>query len=168
MEVEKIDILKRSDKVAFFGVPDAEGANYTFHRMKGFTTLSTAKNPTEYSRRYVDEEAERTDVVGYSPSMSFEFDRAKDNAVHDDIISIYDGEKLGGDAVRPIVIVDMATAEGESNAVYRTFSIIPDSEGSGTDAYIYSGTFRSAGEKQIGTATSADGWKTITFSKVSE
>lgn len=160
MNVETFDILKRSDKLAFYGVP-SEGGEYTYHRMKGFTSLSTSKNPKEYSRQYVDEDSERTDVVGYSPSLSFNFDRAKDNAVHDDIIGIYDGEKLGADAVRPIVIVDITETEG--NAVCRTFSIIPDSEGDGTDAYTYSGTFRAAGEKQLGTATSEDGWKTITF-----
>lgn len=162
MNVEAFDILKRNDKLAFYGVP-TEGGEYTFHRMRGFTTLSTSKNPKEYSRRYVDEESERTDIVGYSPSLSFNFDRAKDNAVHDDIISVYDGEKLGADAVRPIIIVD-TTKEGD-NAVYRTFSIIPESEGDGTDAYTYSGTFRSAGEKQIGVATPDDNWMTITFAK---
>jgi hypothetical protein len=158
--MEKLDILKRSDKLAFYGVP-GEGGEYTYHRMKGFSTLSTAKNPKEYSRQYVDEESERTDVVGYSPSMSFTLDRAKDNAVHDDIISIYDNEKVGADAVRPIIIVDM-TADAV-NAISRNFAVIPDAEGDGTDAYVYSGTFKATGEKIVGTATSSDEWQTITF-----
>ena len=166
MTNEIFDILKRSDKVAFYGVPNEDGTSYTYHRMKGFTSLSTSKNPKEYSRQYVDEDSERTDVVGYAPSMSFNLDRANGNAVHDDIIAIYDGEMLGADAVRPIVMVDM-TSETK-NAVCRTFAVIPDSEGDSTEAYTYSGTFRAAGERQSGTATSADGWKTITFNSASE
>lgn len=163
--VEAFDVLKRSGKVAFYGVPSEEG-KYTYHRMKGFTTLSTEKNPKEYSRQYVDEASERTDVVGYSPSMSFGFDRAKGNAAHDDIISIFDNEKLGADAIRPIVIVDIAS-EGK-NAVMRMFSVIPSTEGDGTDAYTYSGTFKAAGDKQLGIATTTDEWQTVTFDSSGE
>ena len=158
--MEKFDTMKRSDKLAFYGVP-SEGGTMTYHRMKGFTTLSTSKNPKEYSRQYVDEETERTDVVGYSPSMSFTFDRSKENALHDDLTSIFDGEKLGADAIRTIVIVDLTKTD--NNAVCRNFSVIPESEGDGTDAYVYSGTFKAAGEKEVGTATSADDWQTVTF-----
>ena len=45
-------LVKRSDKVSFLGCL-ADGSE-TFNRMRGFTTLSGSKNPTEYSRRYVD------------------------------------------------------------------------------------------------------------------
>ena len=50
-------------------------------------------------------------------------------------------------------------------AVKRDFAVVADSEGDGTDAYTYSGTFRAKGEKVLGTATSADDWQTITFSE---
>lgn len=157
---DAMNILKRSDKVAFYGVP-SEGGEYTYHRMKGFTSLSTSKNPREYTRQYIDEAFEQTDVVGYTPSMSFGFDRAKDNAVHDDIISIYDGEKVGADAVRPIIIVDLS---GESpTAIRRDFAVVAESEGDSTEAYTYSGTFKAKGNTVAGTATSADEWQTCTF-----
>ncbi len=159
---EILGILKRSDKVAFYGVPTEEGS-YTFHRMKGFDDISTSKNPKEYSRQYVDEEFEQTDVVGYNPSISFGFDRIKENAVHDDIIAIYNEEKCGADAVRPIVMVDMS----DKSAIKRDFAVIAESEGSGTDAYKYSGTFRVKGDKVVGTATSDDEWQTITFAETS-
>ena len=61
----------------------AEPVSYThlFTRMKGFTELSGSKNPTEYSRQYVDEIFESTDVTGYSPSWSFAFDDYTEDAV---------------------------------------------------------------------------------------
>ena len=41
--------------------------------------------------------------------------------------------------------------------------LIPDTEGDGTDALIYKGSFKAAGEITKGTATTTDGWKTCTF-----
>lgn len=157
---ETLAVFKRSDKVAFFGVPSEDGT-YTFHRMKGFDDISTSKNPKEYSRQYVDEDFEQTDVVGYNPSIAFNFDRIKENAVHNDIISIYDNEKVGADAVRPIVIVDMS----DKSAIKREFAVIAENEGSGTEAYKYSGTFRVKGDKVVGTASSDDDWQTINFAE---
>ena len=57
-------LVKRSDKVAFLGCLDDLGVTPTFNRMRGFTTLSQSKNPAEYSRRYIDEDQEQTDVSG--------------------------------------------------------------------------------------------------------
>lgn len=146
-------LAKRSDKVAYFGVGSVEAE--TFARMKGFTEMSTNKNPSEYSRRYVDEAFEQTDVTGYSPSISYGFDHYIGDTVHDDIVGITDNEKLGDDAVRSIVIVDFTKpVEGKGyEAKKRSFAVIPDSEGDSTDAYTYSGTFRSKGEVVHGTAT---------------
>ena len=79
-------LVKRSDKVSFLGCI-SEGTE-TFNRMRGFTTLSGAKNPTEYSRRYVDEEFETTDVTGYSPSIEFGFDQYSGDLVHDEMVEI--------------------------------------------------------------------------------
>ncbi len=155
-----LDVVKRHDKVAFYGVPAADG-KYTFHRMKGFTSLSVSKNAKEYSRQYVDEAFEQTDVVSYTPSISFNFDKARNNAVHDDIASIYNEEKLGVDAVRPIVIVDMSG--DKITAIRRDFAVIAENEGDGTDAYTYSGTFKAKGSSVAGTATSDDEWLTCTF-----
>ena len=137
------NIIKRSDKKAFYGVP-GEGNVATYTRMKYFTEMSTSKNPVEYSRQYVDESAERTDVVGYSPSMSFSFDDYTEDAVLTDIVSIIDGEKLGADAQREIVLVDFTKKSGDGyEAVKRTFAVIADSEGDGTEAYTYSGNLKS-------------------------
>ena len=86
-------LVKRSDKVAFFG--NVSSGTETFNRMRGFTTLSQSKNPKEYSRQYVDEEFETTDVTGYSPSYDFGFDQYKDDPVHDEMVEILDDEKTG-------------------------------------------------------------------------
>ena len=157
------NLMKRSDKVAFYGIKAAEGDTYTYHRMQGFTDISTSKNPIEYSRQYVDEEFEQSDVVGYSPSIAYGFDQFAGNKVHEDIVKISDDELLGTEAVRPIVMVDMSKTE--DNAVKRDFAVIPDSEGDSTDAYTYSGNLKVKGDKIKGTATSADGWQTITFTE---
>ena len=50
----------------------------------------------------------------------------------------------------------------------RTYSIIPDTTGDGTDALIYSGNFRAAGDIVMGTATSKDGWQTATFTEAGD
>ena len=43
--------------------------------------------------------------------------------------------------------------------------MIPDTDGDGTDAMIYSGTFKSVSEIEEGYATSEDDWKTATYTK---
>lgn len=157
-------LVKRSQKVAFYGVPGTSST--TYHRMTGFTELSKSANPKEYSRQYVDEDYERSDVVGYSPEYSYGFDLFEDSAVHADIAAIADEEKVGADAIRDIVVVDMTGEGGTSGsfaAVKRGFAVIPDSEGDSTDAYTYSGSLKANGSRIVGTATSTDGWQTVTF-----
>ena len=156
-------VVKRCKKLAFYGVPVASGDGYTFYRMKGFDDITTSKNPKEYSRQYVDEEFEQTDVVGYNPSISFGFDRFLGDEVHDDMIEIFNLEKVGADAVRPIIMVDMES-EGKA-AIMRDFAVIAENEGSGTDLYKYSGSLRVKGEKVFGTCSSDDDWETCVFTE---
>ena len=146
-------LVKRSDKVAFLGCV-AEGSE-TFNRMRGFTSMSGSKNPSEYSRQYVDEEFETTDVTGYSPSIDFGFDEYTDDEVHNEIVDILDNEKTGTEARRNIVVVDFSKKQedGSYPATKREYAIIGDSEGDSTDAYTYSGTFNSTGKRIEGTAT---------------
>ena len=123
--------------------------------MRGFTTLSGSKNSIEYSRQYVDEEFETTDVVGFSPSMDFGFDQYTDDAVHEEMVEILDNEYTGTEARRNIVTVDFSqpVQGGGYKAVKREYAIIGDSEGDSMDAYTYSGTFKSTGKRITGTAT---------------
>lgn len=158
-------LIKRSDKVSFLGCI-SEGTE-TFNRMRGFTTLSGAKNPTEYSRRYVDEEFETTDVTGYSPSLDFGFDQYSGDPVHDEMVGILDNEALGTEARRNIVTVDFSQEAGEGSykAVKREYAIIGDAEGDSMDAYTYSGTFRSTGKRIVGTATVDENGAVATFTE---
>lgn len=153
----------RDKKVAFLGL-DSE----TFGRMKGFTALTTNKNPREYTRQYVDQSSEITDVVGISTSMDFTFDQFQGNEVHEKLVVIIDDELLGDDAVVSILVVDFTKPVNEENpteyaAVKRDFVVVPGTEGDNLDAYSYSGTFKAKGEKELGTATSTDDWETCTL-----
>lgn len=159
-------LVKRSDKVSFLGCLK-EGTE-TFNRMRGFTTLSGSKNPTEYSRRYVDEEFETTDVTGYSPSIEFGFDEYTDDLVHSEMVDILDNEKLGTEARRNIVTIDFSKPSGEDGnyqAVKREYAIIGDADGDGNDAYTYSGTFRATGVRVVGTATVDETGAVATFTE---
>ena len=73
---------------------DATGSSRKFERMTNFTAMTNGKNPKEYSRQYVDEITERSDVVGYAPAIEYSFDLYADNPVHEQIAAIHDGEKL--------------------------------------------------------------------------
>lgn len=153
-------LKKRSDIVAFYGVGDV------FYRMRGFTEMSISKNSTEYSRQYIDEDGEQTDVTGYSPSMSFQFDTYTGNKVHEDIADIFDNELTGLDAVRTILLVDMTstgTTEGAKTAIKREYAVIPDSEGGSTDAYTYGGTLKVKGAKEDVEVTSTNDYMTVTI-----
>ena len=153
-------ILKREDKLAFMAL---SGDNSSFSRMRGFTEFSVSKNPIEYSRRYIDEKTERNDVVAYSPSISYSFDKFSGDSVHSELVAIADNETVGGDAIKKIVIVDM-TGTGNSKTAYcRNWSVIPDGEGDDPDAYTYSGTLKANGGITKGTAASTDDWQTCTF-----
>ena len=168
-ETEKL-VLRASRKM-FMGVVGEETTTYT--RMRGFTSLSESKNPVEYSRKYVDETFETTDVTGMSPSYDFTFDLMTPNAVLDDIAGIIDNETLGTDAVREFVCVDFfkpGTGDGTYEAIKRSFSIIGSTVGDGTDALTYSGTLRVQDTMVKGTATiatpedgTAETVETITF-----
>lgn len=164
------DLVQRAEKLAFYGVPTTSGGSttITYTRMEGFTSLSGSKNPSEYSRRYVDETSDRVSISGYAPAIAYEFDRYKGNAVLDDIIDIHEHEKIGGQASRVIIQVDLTTVtenEGVTNAtaIKRDYSVIPDSDGGSNDALTYSGNFRAAGTAETVTVTTSDDWQTITI-----
>ena len=100
----KKKLVGRHKRVAFM---DVAGDGNTYTRMTGFTSMSESKNASEYSRHYVDEESERTDVVGYAPSNDYEFDRYTNDPVQQKIAEITDDELLGSDAQISIVVVDL-------------------------------------------------------------
>ena len=160
-------LVKRSGKVAYMNVGTT--GTSSFQRMRKFTEISKSKNPTEYSRSYVDEDGEVTDVTGYSEEISYAFDLYQGNAVHEKIVDITDNEKTGDDALVKILTVDFSKAVSGGTDGYearlRTYAVIPDTEGDSTDAYTYSGTFRKNSGFTIGTATISEDGKTATFTE---
>lgn len=161
-------LVGRHKRLSFMKTSDGK-----YERMTKFTSLGDSKDAKEYSRQYVDEESETSDVVGYASGVSYEFDRHTGNAVHDKIAQITDDEVTGPDARVEIVTVDLFKPSSEADAKtcearLRTYSVIPDGSGDGTDSLAYSGTFKSAGPITKGTATTADDWQTVTFTKTVE
>lgn len=156
-------LKSRHKKLPFYGVSKTvEGVTTTaFYRMTGFTSLPQNKNPQEYNRQYIDEDFQRSDIMGYAPVIPYNFDRHDGNKVHDDIVDITDNEKIGADAVRTLIVVDI----DDGSAIQRDYSVMPDGEGDDINVYTYSGNFKAQGEKVMGTATSSDNWQTITFTE---
>lgn len=156
-------MIKRSEKLAFMEVDDGE--NKIFKRMTGFTEFSLSKNPKEYSRKYIDEDMERSEVVGYSPAISYKFDTDPANSVHQFLTKVADHELLGEKAECNIIVADLSSldAQGGAKAIMRKFSIIPQNEGDDKDTYTVSGSFRAAGAKTFGIVTTTDEWQTVTF-----
>ena len=150
------NIVRRSQRVAFMNTGTAEAPVYT--RMTGFTSLS-------YSKNSKDEESERSDVVGYAPSIAYSFDRHTNDAVHEKIARIHDEELLGNDAHLEILTVDLFTKDeaGKCVAIKRTYAAIPDKDGDGTDALVVSGTFKSVSEITKTFATVATDGATATI-----
>ena len=157
------DLVMRTGKLAFYQVP----GDVEFTRMEGFTSLSTSKSPKEYSRQYVDEDFERSDITGYATSVAYALDRYDGNKVIDDIISIHEDEKIGQAAVRTIVQVDMTTAEHIGGSMWtatakmRDYTVIPDADGDTTDCMTYSGNFKTRGEMEEVSVTTSDDFQTI-------
>ena len=121
---------------------------------EGFTTFPESKNPQEYSRKYVSDKSERSDVIGYAPSISYSCDVITGNPVIEDIIEITDKELLGTDTHRDIVSVNLweeTETAGTYKAYKRTYAIIPDGKGDGTDAMIYTGTMKAVSDITEGT-----------------
>lgn len=144
-------LVTRNRKVAFMNVSTTAIAN--FLRMTKFTEISKSKNPTEYSRTYVDEDGEVTDVTGFSEEISYAFDLHTGNLVHEKLVDITDNEKTGDNALVQILQVDFTKPVGDGyEARLRTYSVVPDTEGDSTDAYTYSGSFKKNGNMTIGVA----------------
>lgn len=152
-------LVKRSEKLSFMECGTTEKK---FVRMEGFTDLGFNHNAKEYSRQYVDEDTERTDTSGYSESISYKFDRYKDNPVLEELVEITEEEKIGNDAVRRILTVDLTTGSaipGSSSdpnsaglgricsGYVRDYAVVPNSNGDSTDCMTYSGDFKSRGKK---------------------
>lgn len=151
--IDQLDVKKRSEKLSFLEVQTSDGES-KYYRMEAFTTLEFSQNTKERSVQYVDEDTERTKVVGHSESVDYDFEHYIGQPALEEIVKITEGELVGKAAVRNIVTVDMTTANLSSGnnytarATIRPYSIVPGSNGGSTECMNYSGTFKSNGAKK--------------------
>lgn len=147
--IDALKLKKRSEKLAFLEVKlgDKETG---YCRLEGFTTQTFNANAKEFTRQYVDEDTERTDVTGYSESVNYNFDQYIGQPALSEIVKITENELTGTDAVRNILLVDMTsnTSGGQYEATLRAYAIVPSSNGDTTDCMTYSGDFKSRGAKK--------------------
>ncbi len=150
-------LVLRADLVSFMEVDGK------YYRMKGFTELPKTKEVQEYSRQYVDEYSERTASVGMTETIDYTFDKYKDNPVHDRIIEVTNKELLADEATTNIVVVDFSKdlGKGKYYARKRNYTIVPDSEGDGTEAYQYSGSFTANGKSIDGYITASGDYSDV-------
>ena len=120
---------------------------------EGFTDFTENKNPKEYSRQYIHESAERTDLVGFAPSVTYAFDVFDADAVQAALMEIMLSEAVG-DAAAVTVVTAFLHKKTEGNrveAIKREYTVCPAKLGTGTDALICSGTLKARGDAQRGT-----------------
>lgn len=149
------DLVMRYQYESYMAIPPASGSGDPTYELigEGFTSFPEQKNPQEYTRKYINYKTEKTDVIGYSPSIEYSCDCISDDPVVQEIVKIHDGELVGNDTHRDVVNVNKweSTAENVYKAYKRTYAIVPNQKGEGTDALIYTGTFRAVSDIVEGT-----------------
>ena len=147
-------LVSRNQWVAYMNTGAKEAEEYNLVG-EGFSSFSEAKNPKEYTRQYVHEKSERSDVVGYAPSISYSADMYSGDPCVERVAKAADDEQVGSDAHVDIVTVNMwekgGTGDTSFVAYKRTYAIIPDGKGDGVEALIYTGTLKAVGESVKGT-----------------
>ena len=120
---------------------------------EGFTAFPEAKNAQEYSRKYINYKTEKTDVIGYSPSVGYSCDAIPSDPVVEDVMYITDHELVGAATHREIICVNRWDEDenGKCAAYKRKYAIIPDTKGDGTEALVYSGTMKAVSDIVFGT-----------------
>ena len=114
----------------------------------GFTDFTENKNPREYSRQYIHESAERTDLVGFAPSVTYAFDVYDADAVQGALLEIMLSEATGDAAAVDVVTAFLHKTSGGTKveAVKRSYTVCPAKLGAGTDALVCSGTLKARGD----------------------
>ena len=121
---------------------------------EGFTDFTENKNPKEYSRQYIHERAERTDLVGFAPSVTYAFDVFDADAVQAALMEIMLSEAVGDAAAVTVVTAFLHKKSGEEGnrveAIRREYTVCPAKLGTGTEALICSGTLKARGDAHRG------------------
>lgn len=127
---------------------------------EGFTEFTETKYTIRYQRRFFHESVTRTDVTGYAPVVEYAFEVYTGGPVIDRLRDIADRERTGSAAQVEICTADLfdeADIPGRYRASVRTWSVIPDKSGQGTDTLLYTGTLRAVSAPVTGTFAVSDG-----------
>jgi len=121
---------------------------------EGFTEFREVKHPISYGRRYIHESIRRTDVTGFAPAVDYAFEVCTNDPVISLLRRITDTEKVGRDAWVDICTVDLfenTDIQGVYPASCRTYTVVPDTCGEGTDTLLYTGTLKAVTSPLQGT-----------------
>jgi len=114
---------------------------------EGFTSFPEAKNPKEYTRKYINYKTEKSDVIGYAPSIEYTCDCISGDPVVQEIVYVHENELVGNATHRTIYHVNRwEEKDGKCPAKKRVFAIIPGTKGDGSDALVYSGTLKAVSD----------------------
>ena len=87
-------------------------------KLEGFSRLNFNSGAESYIRKYFSTQGESIDITGAKPVISYQFDRMKNNAVHDFLADISVSGLKGSDAYTNLVFVDLPE---EADGRYKAF-----------------------------------------------
>lgn len=118
---------------------------------EGFTNLTQLKEPSEYTRKFINEENTTTDVIRYASEVQYEVDVFSQNPVIRMILGITDAELL---SVRTDVVTvyadDIVAKPAYCTAFRRRYLIVPEQLGEDVEVLRTSGRMIAYGEKEDG------------------
>jgi len=127
------DFATRNKAVLLINIAGQE-KEAEYQRMgEGFDDATESANPKVYSRTYINQETESSDITGYAPKISFTGDRIPGDKAQDYLVGLY--RKTGGAARTDIVQYnewDKVEGQGEQyKAIKQEVTVQIDNPGSG-------------------------------------
>lgn len=119
----------------------------------GFTRLVNNKAPTEYTRKFVNQRTETTDIIKYQTEILYEIDVLSNNEVIRRILDITDGEWRTGAAMTDVVTVwtdEIVARPMVCAASRRQYKIIPTTIGDDIQTLRTTGKMVAQGEAEKG------------------
>ena len=118
----------------------------------GFTKLVNNKEPTEYTRKFVNRLTQTTDVIKYQSEIVYEIDVMSRDEVIQRILHLTDGERRRT-AITDIVTVttnDVVARPHVCKATRRQYKIVPNSIGDDVQILRVTGKMVTIGETENG------------------
>ena len=123
-------LLMRNAYLAFMNIEEDEDLPGRYSLVgEGFKKLSQVKEPTEYTRRFVNESTDTTDIIKYNAEIAYEIDVFSGDPCVQRIVNITDEERRGKKARTDIITLfteDIVAPPFVCKATKRKYTIIPD------------------------------------------